>query len=570
MKPHVIFIALILLIGVADASVVAPTSWGKGWKLFNVNGTYWDLMGEPGVQNGSLKNVSCLSNCTGFSAQVSREQIPGQTGVDDWQNSTMNNSCPYTYCIRWNGSMVEAITGGRVEFSGTDAATVHNQAYATAGTLPKKTFMSTGSFNLSTELLPKNYSILYNMPASYMLNAGVGATVNDGMVDIPLGYHDIDIIGGTYNGNSSGQSSWMIIIRMMGHDLTLSKANITNSKGDCIFSRDINNRVFDNEISYCNDTGIVMGGLKTATNASYGKGYNNYIHNSTVGLDISNDADYVEYFGNILRNITDNGISITYTVNGKRPPHHSKILFNQLDHAGGNDSGKCGINIVYAGADNTLIEGNTVNYAARNGICGNSGNNKIINNFVNNTLWNGINLAGNDNTVFGNVVSASSQDALVQGAGLLIYGKNNTVENNRIYDNQTVKTQYRGIRELTGADYNIIRNNKLGDTAGGAKITIVGSNTTADNNYGAPGYDHGISTTCTSKTAFGAGDTCTNSTTAVQYTYNGSAWVVNTPRVSIPSSATTPCQDGEIAYNSTYFYACIADNIWVRTNMTSW
>lgn len=58
---RIIIVVSVLMIGIAEANVVAPTSWGKGWKLWNDNGSYWDLMGEAGIQNGSLVNISWVN-----------------------------------------------------------------------------------------------------------------------------------------------------------------------------------------------------------------------------------------------------------------------------------------------------------------------------------------------------------------------------------------------------------------------------------------------------------------------------------------------------------------------------
>jgi len=56
-----ILIVLFVLAVTVSANVNAPTSWGRGYKLFNVNGSYWDLMNENGVQNGSLTNLTNIS-----------------------------------------------------------------------------------------------------------------------------------------------------------------------------------------------------------------------------------------------------------------------------------------------------------------------------------------------------------------------------------------------------------------------------------------------------------------------------------------------------------------------------
>jgi len=68
-------IVLLLLAVTVSANVNAPTSWGRGYKLYDVNGSYWDLMGEVGVQNGSMANLSNVTyrsiNSTNATAIVS-------------------------------------------------------------------------------------------------------------------------------------------------------------------------------------------------------------------------------------------------------------------------------------------------------------------------------------------------------------------------------------------------------------------------------------------------------------------------------------------------------------------
>jgi len=66
-----IMIALFILAVTVSANVNAPTSWGRGYKLYNVNGSYWDLMGEQGVQNGTISRItvenSSMANMTNIS-----------------------------------------------------------------------------------------------------------------------------------------------------------------------------------------------------------------------------------------------------------------------------------------------------------------------------------------------------------------------------------------------------------------------------------------------------------------------------------------------------------------------
>jgi hypothetical protein len=41
-------------------------------------------------------------------------------------------------------------------------------------------------------------------------------------------------------------------------------------------------------------------------------------------------------------------------------------------------------------------------------------------------------------------------------------------------------------------------------------------------------------------------------------------------KVSIPSTISTPCTEGQISYNSTHFYICTATDTWRRTAISTW
>jgi hypothetical protein len=439
-------------------------------------------------------------------------------------------SCSVSYCIYqpWYASgQIYAKNGStqKIDFSGTTATTVINSALSNlpVGRTWKETVKLKGNFTITTNLLPKNYTIIDASESKLTLASGSGDDVYDAIIDIAPEIHDVDIIGGIFEGNSIGQTSWHILIRMMGGNSTLSKAKLNDSKGDCIFSRAPYNKVFENIISNCQDTGIVMGGLKTSTSSMYGKGYKNILINNSVALDISNDADYVTYEDNTIINTTNNGISITYTANGIRMPWHAKILNNNIINAGTNISGKSGINVVYAGAEDILIEGNTLNNSARIGIISLS-QVKLINNYVKNSFHHGISLdtGSNGSLIDGNEVLNSGMGLANAYSGIAITAWKVTISNNKVYDNQSSKTQYRGIQEVTGSNQNRIVDNDMGDTSGGAKILTLGTNTVQRDNYNVAGYAYG--SLANAPTAFGGGDTYYNSTKKYMCLYTTS-WV---------------------------------------------
>ena len=44
----------------------------------------------------------------------------------------------------------------------------------------------------------------------------------------------------------------------------------------------------------------------------------------------------------------------------------------------------------------------------------------------------------------------------------------------------------------------------------------------------------------------------------------------NIKLVAVPASATAAGSPGEIAYDSTHFYVCVAADTWRRTNLSAW
>ena len=59
-----------------------------------------------------------------------------------------------------------------------------------------------------------------------------------------------------------------------------------------------------------------------------------------------------------------------------------------------------------------------------------------------------------------------------------------TVTGNQCFDDQGTKTQSRGIREVTGADFNVITGNNVEDNDNSANILLTGSSTICRNNMG--------------------------------------------------------------------------------------
>ncbi len=76
MKSLLLFFIFITLLAIplASADLTAPTSYSSGYNIF---GHYWDFGGQTGIQNGSISNITCVQNCTGF---TNYEYSIGQAG----------------------------------------------------------------------------------------------------------------------------------------------------------------------------------------------------------------------------------------------------------------------------------------------------------------------------------------------------------------------------------------------------------------------------------------------------------------------------------------------------------
>jgi len=118
-------IALFLLAVTVSANVNAPTSWGRGYKLYNVNGSYWDLMGEQGVQNGTISQIT-----------VENSSMTNTTNISMKSPNAVNA----TATINFNGSSVA--------FNNT--LTISNEVYQfTNGTLGNRNVDLSTSQNMS-------------------------------------------------------------------------------------------------------------------------------------------------------------------------------------------------------------------------------------------------------------------------------------------------------------------------------------------------------------------------------------------------------------------------------------
>jgi len=193
-----IIIALFILAVTVSANVNAPTSWGRGYKLYNVNGSYWDLMGEIGVQNGSMANMTNISmkspNAVNATATINfngtsvsfNTNITISNEVYQFTNNTLGNrkiNINTSQNMSWSCS--QFVTEFNVNSSNATASTC---TAANVTTLTSKT-KGTGSnsysivTNSSQITVSSTFSGGYNYATSYIDATGSSDT-NAGDQDV--------------------------------------------------------------------------------------------------------------------------------------------------------------------------------------------------------------------------------------------------------------------------------------------------------------------------------------------------------------------------------------------------
>lgn len=124
--------------------------------------------------------------------------------------------------------------------------------------------------------------------------------------------------------------------------------------------------------------------------------------------------------------------------------------------------------------DRCIVEGNHCINSQDNGISMSSNDSTVSHNIINGALNNGISVGASRCTVECNVIKNAGQDGTAVAAGISLPGSAtpqfNTIIGNTIYDDQVTKTMDYGIRETTGADWNLL----VGNIARDADVTTTG------------------------------------------------------------------------------------------------
>ncbi|MDD5616320.1 MAG: hypothetical protein PHH85_08980 [Candidatus Methanoperedens sp.] len=147
-----------------DQRMLAPTSYWTGFKLY---GKWIDLMGFRGMRNGSIQDVTCYSNCTGFTTSMA--QLPANItygGFDVIFNNGTNA------LVAGNSVFVQA------KYTGTLTA-ISAQASQT-GSINVSLYNLTlgtyiGSVNINTGTSNSTSGLVYTFQKGDWLNATVSS-----------------------------------------------------------------------------------------------------------------------------------------------------------------------------------------------------------------------------------------------------------------------------------------------------------------------------------------------------------------------------------------------------------
>jgi hypothetical protein len=377
--------------------------------------------------------------------------------------------------------------------------------------------LSKGLFNISKPILTRNYLILSGQGYETLINL-----VDEGNCDIISSadgpYNQITnltILNLRINGNKKNQ----FILNTQkyewkdGHGIFLTCSNSTfkNLWIEDIYNRGItcrsgyNNKIMNCILINCNRVGI------SYSEVNVGEIVDNDIINcgsSSVSLPLKNNdgsaiAIYMGENIKILSNRIEEGgfVRQIVTYNSKYVEITNNYLLNGLLHGIGCESqyakifgntvkGCKGNGIDTWGAEDIWIENNFVSHIGGvvpegfndedTGICMNTSRSSAINNTIEFCYAAGIHIGpgNNNNRIIGNIIRNCGINNNWSSAGIWVQSyimskdiKNLNIENNTIYDNQQVKTQWYGISLSTKPNCyikdifiedNDLKNNKMG------------------------------------------------------------------------------------------------------------
>jgi hypothetical protein len=377
-----------------------------------------------------------------------------------------------TFVVNTDGIEVWATRhDGKLQFSGTDAAAVIQQAIndLTPNRTWKEKVVVNGNFVLTDTVKLPSFVTLEIVGTLHLADGANKTMISNS--DPKTGNKDIDvIIDGTLDGNKANQAAILIdVIEFVGGD---------NIASTCRNIKVLNGRVINGKrygIRFVNVQDSVIGF--------------NWVENCDTAIDIVsclttlpvlNSGNLV--IGNTVYNNTVDGLSFACGYGNK---------------AIGNTSRKNGgAGIIIDSGEGSLIQGNYIEENQQNGIYVGTyvskrpDKNRFIGNYVFNNNQNGLFLVEGEKTLISsNVFEANGQARNNTYSDIKVRTKYNEIVMNEClapwnatHTPKNAKTKY-GIEEETGADFNIIKENRVEGQASGA-IYTVGLNTQLQANEG--------------------------------------------------------------------------------------
>lgn len=520
----IINILLIILTFLTIAALAAETTWRhSGFEVagydFNFSSTY--SINKALNVNGTTANFTNYNTSTG-------KQLANIVGMCSYLITNESGTINAYNCTTW-----------KKDYSGTNATAIFESVNGDI-------YITPGTYSFSTVPTVINSSIRFS-------GAGAGITIltkSDSSMSRILrfeGVNNVSVKGITFIGgelyfnnsndiiisensvlDSTNYGIWIrlaknVTVRNNRIDNTTVEAgidfrgvsksliinnNVANTKLECIVVNSDtgllsnNNIILGNIVSKCGNDGIsVVGQTQTLVKSIIVS--ENQVSDVTLGPAISvYQTENFTVSGNILDPIqastSNNNAGISLGVTSGYPNTSGGLISgNQIL------SGSEGI-ISKSNLTNTLIVGNKINNIYRSGIYlytpsvyTNYSNVSIISNTI-------------TNFAYGTAGVGIDCDACKYST---IFG--NTIEDTRgiTGDSGIIEAQARSIG-------NIIRENVIRNMD-----TVSSYISASHSNYGESGYNWGACSSVSSITPFGTGDSCSNTTTGLLNSYNGTAWI---------------------------------------------
>jgi parallel beta-helix repeat protein len=409
---------------------------------------------------------------------------------------------------------------GQIEFSGTDAASVIQQALnaLTSGRTWKEKVIVKGDFQLSSKLDIPSYTVLDLTQARLIRQPET--TFN--MIEV-ISKQYVDIIGGVIDGNDDSvthkgvdELTQMNIMLRDSSYCSVRGVTVINSTQNGIYLLDDshNNVITENFVARNRRAGILLFSKTVGKGPKYNVISNNIVTGNGVpaagrpGIYLSTvETRFNTVVGNVCFANYGMGIRVAEAVEN----YFGGNVLEANGDAGLITSGPADRNCLVGnvirgnavqgvyinGGDGWIIEGNLVVANGREGIRTIGKYSQIRGNIVYLNNRTGISLmSGADySSVADNVVLNNSQEVAGGYVGILLSSVTYClVQGNIAIDSQATKTQDRGIVEIGTADNNRIENNNVFPNRRTPYISKTGANTVVKNNHGHITENSGVAT----------------------------------------------------------------------------